>query len=142
MTDNVFDQLNARKFYSLSFDEKKFILNNGRPTPSLNLSKENKSFTRKFNTKLYDDVPWLCGNISNNKLYCWSCLLFSKENSVRNNTTRGYDDLNNLHTAISRHEKSLAHLNAFVDFKTFGKSERIDLILDKQKSVAISRHNE
>ena len=59
-----------------------------------------------------------------------------------NSTTRGYDDLNNLHSAISRHEKSLAHLNAFVDFKTFGKSERIDLILDKQKSAAISRHNE
>ena len=50
MTDDMFDQLKARKFYSLSFDEKKLILSNGRPTPIINLSKENRSFIRKFNT--------------------------------------------------------------------------------------------
>ena len=91
----------------------------------MDLSKENKRCTRKFNSKLYEDILWLCGNISNRKLYCWPCVLFSKENSVWNTITRGYDDLNNLHTSISRHEQSRAHLNAFIDFKTFGKS-RID----------------
>ena len=141
MSHSAFELLKKRKFYSLSYEEKRLILDHGRPTPNMDLSKENKRCTRKFNSKLYEDIPWLCGNISNRKLYCWPCVLFSKENSVWNTITRGYDDLNNLHTSISRHEQSRAHLNAFIDFKTFGKS-RIDLVLNKQKSDAISRHNE
>ena len=141
MSHSAFELLKERKFYSLSYEEKRLILDHGRPTPNMDLSKENKRCTRKFNSKLYEDIPWLCGNLSNRKLYCWPCVLFSKENSVWNTITRGYDDLNNLHTSISRHEQSRAHLNAFIDFKTFGKT-RIDLVLNKQKSDAISRHNE
>lgn len=57
-------------------------------------------------------------------------------------SSRGYDDLNNIQTAISRYEKSHSHINAFVNCKTFGRCDRIDLILDKQRSLTICNYNE
>lgn len=142
MSENVFIKLANKSFSSLCYSEKQNIIIAGRPRPVLNLRKENKGFIRKFNSKYYDSAQWLCGNILNNKLYCYPCLLFSKENSVWNSVNRGYDDLNNIHTAINRHAKSLSHLQAHVDLMTFGKSDSIDCQLDKQRKCEITLHNE
>ena len=53
---------------------------------------------------------------------------FSKDDSVWSLPYRRYNDLNNLHTAISRHEKIVSHLSAFIAAKTFGQT-RIDTLL-------------
>ncbi|KAJ4430661.1 hypothetical protein ANN_19251 [Periplaneta americana] len=39
-----------------------------------------------------------------------------------NSKKRGYSDLNNLHTAISTHEKSDSHIHALITLGTFGKN--------------------
>ena len=74
-------------------------------------------------------------------MYCWPCLLFSKDDSVWSSPYRGYNDLNNLHTAISRHEKTVSPLSAFIIAKTFGQT-RIDTFLNQQRYAAINQHNE
>ena len=139
---DIFETLKSTKFSSLCFNSKKQIIENGRPMPALQIVKQNKQCIRKFKIKYYEDYDWLCGNSLTNKLNCWPCLLFSPESNIWSSVKSGYDDINNLHTAISRHEKSLSHINSYVDMKSFGKTERIDLLLDRQKSLAISKHNE
>ena len=84
-------------------------------------------------------------------LYLWKCsikqivllalLLFSKDNSVWSSPYRGYNDLNNFHTAISHHEKTVSHLSVFIAAKTFGQT-RIDTLLNQQRCAAINQHNE
>ena len=73
-------------------------------------------------------------------MYCWPCLLFSKDNTIWSSSSRGYNDLNNLHTAIARHEKTASHLSAFAASKTFGQA-RIDTLLNDQRNSSITQHN-
>jgi hypothetical protein len=53
---------------------------------------------------------------------------------------KGYCDLNNLPTALSKHKCSAAHYESQISLKTFG-STRVELLLDKQKTVSIEIHN-
>ena len=91
----------------------------------LRLQQSSKTCLKKFNSEIYVKVRWICGSTSSNKLYCWPCLVFSQDDSIWSSPHRGYRDLNNLHTAIGRHEITASHLSAFVTFKTFGQA-RID----------------
>ena len=70
------EKLKKKSFTSMSYNEKKEIVDSGKPTPQLNISKQNKSCVRKFNSELYNNVYWICGSAASNKLYCWPCLLF------------------------------------------------------------------
>ena len=54
---------------------------------------------------------------------------------------RGYNNLNKLHTVISRHEKKVSHLSAFIAAKAFGQT-RIDTLLNQQRCAAINQRNE
>ncbi|KAJ4433592.1 hypothetical protein ANN_15902, partial [Periplaneta americana] len=53
----------------------------------------------------------------------------------------GYDNLNNLHNAINKHEKSQAHIFSVLQSKSFGSS-RIDIQLDSQLRVNVEQHSE
>ena len=50
--------------------------------------------------------------------------------------SKGYNDLNNLHMSILKHERSQRHIRSLIDLKTFGKV-RIDLQLDASKKLSI-----
>ena len=105
--NDVIIRLKAKNLSSLSYEEKRCVLDAGRPTTELKLVKKSNVFLRKFNPKLYEKYSWLCVSSITNELYCWPCLLFSKkESSVWSSAQRGYDDLNNLHTAAGRHDKT------------------------------------
>ena len=126
---DLIEKLKKKLFISLSYQEKKEIVDSGKPTPQLNISKQNKSCVIKFNSEIYNNVYWICGSAASHKLYCWPCSLFSKDDFVWSSPYRGYSDLNNLHTANSRHEKTVSHLLAFIAAKTFGQT-RIDTLLN------------
>ena len=120
-------------FSRRTIDEKTNILEKARPMPNLvtNLSTKNTNIIRPFNVLNYEKHEWLSGCSELNKLFCWPCLLFSlpKESSAGSKT--GFSDLNHLSASISRPEKC----------KTFGKV-RVDYLLDHQKKITISNHNE
>ena len=78
-------------FSSLSYSEKKQVIDNGRPCSNLTMSTcvkgkscAGKGFERHFRKELYEISDWLCGCDVVNKFYCWTCLLFSTKKSVWN----------------------------------------------------------
>ena len=94
--------------------------------------------TRSFQTEWYTQKDWLCGCPARNRLFCFSCLLFSTCDNVW--TEMGYCDLKNLQRSLVKHERSSTHIQSQIMLKTFGMS-RIDLALDEQRRLNISIHN-
>ena len=137
---DLIEKLKKKSFTLLSYQEKNEIVDSGKPTPQLNISKQNKSCVRKFNSEIYNKVYWICGSVVSNKLYCWPCLLFLEDYSVWRSPYCGYNDLNNLHAAFSHHENTVSHLYAFIAAKTFGQT-RIGTLLNQQRCAAINQHN-
>ena len=130
MYNCVLKNILKNKFSKRDFEGKQLIVNNSRPMPKLvNLRSSNKKCVRHFQANWYDEKKWLRRSAKLNKLFCWSCLLFNLENIVWNE--RGYDDLNNLHMSILKHERSQRHVRSLIDLKTFGKV-CIDLQLDAE----------
>lgn len=143
MTNSVEDILNT-PFSKRSYDIKLKIIKIGKPRPPLpNLSmkhKDNKcEYTRHFSFSTYERTEWLTGCEVKSRLFCWPCLLFSKESSVWNKS--GFADLNHLITALKKHERSQSHVQSFFSLKMFGK-QRIELMIDAQLKDNISQHNE
>lgn len=136
----VIEDILKTPFSSRNFDEKKIILDRGRPTPLLKIITVTQRCTRHFSKQLYETFSWLTGCNETLKLYCWPCLLFSNEKSVWNST--GFSDMNNLSKAGKRHGKgSRSHLRSMISLKTFGHN-RIENLIDSTRSVFIQNFNE
>lgn len=128
-----------KQFSKLDFKAKQEVIIQGRPTPELNgLLQRNGQKTRSFQTEWYARKGWLCGCPARNRLFCFSCLLFSTCDNVW--TRMGYCDLKNLQRSIVKHEQSTTHIQSQIALKTFGMSG-IDLALDEQRRLGISSHN-
>ncbi|XP_076035906.1 uncharacterized protein LOC143021925 isoform X3 [Oratosquilla oratoria] len=128
-------------FSNLDDEEKRQIIENGRPTPELMELKQQKGteIIRTFQTAWYSKKEWLCGCNVTKRLFCFPCLLFSvSSESVW--VKEGYCDLDNLPNALSKHEQSAAHYESQISLKTFG-SAQVDLLSNKQKSFSIELHN-
>ena len=97
----------------------------------------NKKCVRHFQINWYKKKKWLTGSAKLNKLFCWPCLLFNLEKIVWNE--KGYDDLNNQHMSILKHEGSQRHIRSLIDLKAFEKV-CIDLQLDASKKLSIQHH--
>ncbi|KAJ3654966.1 hypothetical protein Zmor_014116 [Zophobas morio] len=94
---------------------------------------------RGFNNNWYDKYNWLTGSEKRNKLYCWSCLLFSE--TKQSPWTSGYDDLKHLSESLQKHGNSEQHTHASLKFKLFGKNNIQDSI-DSAHVQSILKHNE
>ena len=64
--------------------------------------------------------------------------MFSASDNVWTKT--GFCDLKNFPRSLSKHEKSIIHIQSQISFKTFGTST-IDLALNEQQRLNISLHN-
>ena len=53
---DLIEKLMKKSFTLLSYQEKNEMVDSGKPTPQLNISKQNKSCVRKFNSEIYNDV--------------------------------------------------------------------------------------
>lgn len=136
----LIERLFDRSFGSRTFDEKKVIIEHGRPIPFLNITTVIKRCTRHFSNQYYEQFVWLTGCKEKNKLFCWACVLFANEKSVWNST--GFSDINNLSKAAKRHSKeSSSHLSAIIKLQTFGQS-RIENLIDSTRILSIRNHNE
>jgi hypothetical protein len=95
---------------------------------------KSQGYNRHFQMSQYSKTQWITGSSKLNELFCWPHLLFVSEQTVWSNN--GYDNLNNLHNAIQKHEKSKPHISSFLQLKTFGTS-RIDIQRDSQLRASI-----
>ena len=94
---------------------------------------------RHFKTENDQRYPWMTGCKETNRLYCWSCSLFTTDKSSTW-VSGGFVSLTNLTKSAHRHQDSAAHLQAMVNLKTFGDT-RIDLQLDEQCRNHTTAHN-
>uniref|UniRef100_A0A3P9K3W7 Zinc finger MYM-type protein 1 n=1 Tax=Oryzias latipes TaxID=8090 RepID=A0A3P9K3W7_ORYLA len=129
---------NLRNFSKLDFQSKQEIILKGRLTANLRILQTTGQKNRSFQAEWYRRKDWLCGCPARNRLFCFSCLLFSTSNNVW--TAIGDSDLKNLQRSLIKHEQSTTHIQSQIAFKTFGMS-RIDLALDEQRRLNISIHN-
>lgn len=128
-------------FNNLSHEEKIFVKNLNRPCPSLdNLVNSTKGSNRKFNLNWYEKCNWLTGSEIKNKLFCWPCLLFSRNNKSPWNST-GTDNLKNLYKMIEKHNISKEHTFATLKLKLFGK-QNIQTGIDSAYQANIDKFNE
>ena len=130
-----------KNFNRLVYQQKMRIIQQGRCTPPLRDLHQRKGpkIVRSFQPEWYSRKEWLCGCEASSKLFCFPCLLFSKE---RDNVWvgPGYSDLNNLPTAITKHEQSSAHIQHQIAVKTFGKRTPISLALNEANRLQVSVH--
>lgn len=132
-------QIKNGGFNRLTFQEKISIIKIGRCIPNLKLT-QNKSIkvTRHFNIKFYESYQWLTGCVHENKLFCFSCLLFSCSKNVW--SSYGYQDLNNFKAAAKKHNESENHIDSSSKLLLFGKSN-IQNSFNQQSRLDIQIHN-
>ncbi|MEQ2280838.1 hypothetical protein AMECASPLE_024109 [Ameca splendens] len=56
----------------------------------------------------YTRKDWLCGCSARNRIFCFPCLLFPTCGTVW--TQAGFCDLKNLQRSLTKHERSIAHI--------------------------------
>nr|CAI5827286.1 unnamed protein product [Callosobruchus analis] len=98
-----------------------------------------KNQNRGFNINNYEKIKWLTASSTQNKLYCWNCILLSNDKSSVWGKT-GYNNLQNLSRAIERHEKSQEHISS-IKFELFGK-QNIANVVDTARKRDIENFNE
>lgn len=137
---DLVSHLLSHKFAGLSYDDKVFIkkLQIPRP-PMVNLVQTKAGHNRAFSKTLYDKYVWLTGSETNNKLFCWYCILFTEIKSPFNST--GYDNLKEIHRALAKHAISKEHTHSALKFKLFGKQNIVNA-LDSARQEFINKHNE
>jgi hypothetical protein len=146
LTDTcIIDELLLNPFSRRSIEDKNDIIRKGKPCPALLTLKtkhkeKNREYVRSFNTCYYTKIHWLTGCEKLKKLFCWPCLLFSNDQGAWSRI--GFDNLNTLTGATTRHEKSATnHIKCFLQLNAFGRT-RIDHQLDEQKRISDMLHNE
>ena len=130
------------KFENLSYDDKKYVKESGRPRPALdNLINHTNTGNRKFCNTWYDKCEWLTGSESKNKLFCWPCLLFGNATKSSPWKSTGVDNLKALYKSIEKHNISKEHTYASLKLKLFGR-QNIQNTLDSAHRITIIKHNE
>lgn len=141
----IIEQFLKTPFSRRTVEIKNILVKLERPQPDLqNLTKQCKTqgreVTRRFPVSIYQKHEWITGCNKLNKIFCWPCLFFlPNRDTIWLNP--GYSDLNHLSAAVFNHEKTMSHLTAVLDMKTFG-DVRIDLMLDSQLKHSVTTHNE
>lgn len=118
---DLVNYLLRKKFNSLSFDDKIFIYKL-KPCRSMDklIVKDNRgNKNRSFNINWYKKYEWLTGSESNNKLYCWNCILFNDKSSTP--WISGYCDLKHISESLKKHERSEENMRALCPHDHFCK---------------------
>ena len=128
---------------TLSYDDKLEIKRLGPDRPELMLEQVTKckkrEYRRKFNASTYSNYKWLCGCPIRNALFCFPCLIFSKELNAWTKT--GFRDISHLSSMTKKHETTHAHKNACIELSLLGRSN-IQAQLDSAYRLSIKKHNE
>uniref|UniRef100_H3ADY7 TTF-type domain-containing protein n=1 Tax=Latimeria chalumnae TaxID=7897 RepID=H3ADY7_LATCH len=138
----MIEQLLAKPFSGLNYQEKLEVKRLGPHQPDLKLEQSSKDrgkeYTCEFTMAWYEKKKWLCGSATRKSLFCFPCLLFGGELSW---TQTGVNDLKHLSEKIKKHKSCKCHLDNSIMLAMFG-SVNIATQLDKSYQVGIRKHNE
>uniref|UniRef100_H3B3J6 DUF4371 domain-containing protein n=1 Tax=Latimeria chalumnae TaxID=7897 RepID=H3B3J6_LATCH len=130
------EQLLAKPFLGLNYQEKLEVKRLGPHQPDLKLKQSSKD--RGLQWHGMKKKKWLCGSASRKTLFCFPCLLFGGELSW---TQMGVNDLKHLSEKIKKHESCKCHLDNSIKLAMFG-SVNVATQLDESYRVGIRKHNE
>ena len=137
---NAVDSLLGCSFTQKTFEEKKAIVAACRPKPKLeHLIEIYKHANRRFSVAKYEKYDWLTGSELKNRMFCWTCLLFSNERTGPR-VKEGINSLSSFCKKAKVHANSSAHMKATIPASIFGE-RRIDMMLGEQCRANISAHN-
>nr|CAI5849736.1 unnamed protein product [Callosobruchus analis] len=141
---DLVDWLLLNSFSVLNVETKLHVVNRlGRSCPNLITLKSTDGIqNRGFSNNWYGKCQWLTGSIKRQKLFCWSCLLFSNQTEYTTWSKLGFADLKNLRRALDRHSKSKEHLASQCKIKLFGKQNIATSIYSARKTAIISYNNQ
>lgn len=123
------EEVNSVQFilrsFPIPYEQKLLIKQKGRPTPDLEINfvtgSKTRTYNRVFNRNVYEKYEWMCGCPVTNKLFCFVCLLFRR--TVSSWTKHGMNDLKHIADRAKKHEHSVDHINASMDFSVLGKTD-------------------
>lgn len=75
------------------------------------------------------DRSWLIYSVTNDAVFCFCCILFDNSSAISDWPKKGYSDWGNLIRALTMHEKSVNHRNAFRAWK------ELDIRLKQKKTI-------
>ena len=141
---NRVQYLKSVNFSLLTREEKYNIKHLGRPIPKISLKqlcyyKGNKPYERKLDPDIFKKNEWICACEVKNALFCFPCLLFSKNES--NWIKEGVTDLKHLSHKMQKHEGSVLHMNNVIDLQMLGKTNIVNH-MDSAYKQSIAKHNE
>nr|XP_047141523.1 uncharacterized protein LOC105843744 [Hydra vulgaris] len=93
---------------------------------------------RRFLSSYYSKVlsngevverSWLIYSIASDAVFCFCCILFDNSSDISDWPKKGYSDWKNLIRALTMHEKSVNHRNAFRAWK------ELDIRLKQKKTI-------
>lgn len=128
-SDDIVSNLLETPFHTLNEEDKKRILNYGRPIHPIDIcmkkkfKKTGKAYNIAFKSSWFTNASWLCSSRDLQKLFCWPCLLFSSKNKVWNK--EGFGDFYNVMRALHKHEDSAEHLKCTMELKYLENSNNI-----------------
>ncbi len=134
--NDLIERLKSLSFSGLNIENKKIIIENGRPTPII----DQVSGSRQFQTSWYSTFDWLCGSVSFNRLFCFPCILFAPK-AKQSWTDTGYSNMRNIIPDAQTHAKSQTHLNCYKSWKLFGKINVAES-LSQHNKILVQVHNE
>lgn len=108
-------------------EDKRDVLLHGRPTGILNidfkkeLKKSGRSYKINFKCSWFSEYNWLCSSAALQKLFCWSCLLFSNKHCVWNRD--GFTDFLNITRSLRKHGDSGEHLKCQLMLRNFEQNQ-------------------
>lgn len=75
---------------------------------------------------------WLIYSVTNDAVFCFCCILFDNSSAISDWPKKGYSDWGNLIRALTMHEKSVNHRNAFRAWK------ELDIRLKQKKLLTLN----
>ena len=119
-------------------------VNKGRAVPPLanliNHTTKTERYTRHFCVSQYEEVDWLAGYETINKLNYLPCSSSANKHDMRNK--QSFLDFSNLSKSQTKHSKPQNNLQNLLRLKLFWKQQMVGLLLDAKGRKDITRKNE
>ena len=99
-----------------------------------------KRWKKAFQEKWYDRFPWLTASVTINTVLCFQCLLFGNDSGIWR--TSGPASLVKFTSRAVKHENSRSHIENSFSMRRFMRDTPIDVLIDEQKEIEVSRYNQ
>lgn len=123
--DVIYNLVHIKKFSELTYQEQLMVIHEGRPTPELSVEYMSATsgiiYKKQFDSEVYSRNSWICGCNRKDAFFCFPCVLFANDESVKLWSKIGFKQLICLDGTITQHENYKSHISNKLQLDLFGK---------------------